>query len=137
MRIKKTSETAPIQAQVVDSLSGSSTTDAPSVHAVNEGLKWKLLQQVTGTTHISLPSTFNELLVVGEVTTYHITYTINIPYDYLEPTQTKQYITGYYAASQDNGIYNILATQSELYLSSVKVGGSDKKSVTTTTVYYR
>lgn len=104
---------------------------------VSNSNTWNYLTQVTGTTHISLPSTFNELLVVGEVTTYHITYTINIPYDYLEPTQTKQYITGYYAASQDNGIYNILATQSELYLSSVKVGGNDKKSVTTTTVYYR
>jgi len=137
MRIKKTSETAPIQAQVVDSLSGNSTTDAPSVHAVNEGLKWKLLQQVTGTTHINLPATFNELLVVGEVTQYHITYTINIPYDYLEPTQEKQYISGYYSGSGDNGIYNIIANQSELYLEASKVAGADKKSTTTTTVYYR
>ena len=137
MRIKKTSETAPIQAQVVDSLSGNSTTDAPSVHAVNEGLKWKFLQQVTGTTHINLPATFNELLVVGEVTSYNIHYTINIPYVCLEETRFGQYINGYYSNSSDSGMYDVMANQSELYLEASKVVGADKKSGTTTTVYYR
>ena len=98
---------------------------------------WNYLQQVTGTTHISLPATFNELLVVGEIPAYHIVYTINIPYDYLEPTQKKQYITGYYSGSQDNGIYDVLANQSELYLTNSKIGGANKMNDTNTTVYYR
>ena len=136
MRIKKTSETAPIQAQVVDSLSGNSTTDAPSVHAVNEGLKWKLLQQVTGTTHISLPASFNEILVVGETINY-ITYTINIPYNYLEQTQEKQYLAGYYSGTGDNGVYIVKAKLSELYLTTSKVGGNSQINATATTVYYR
>ena len=38
MRIKKVTETTPVQAEVVDSLNGNSTTNAPSVRAVNEGL---------------------------------------------------------------------------------------------------
>lgn len=38
MRIKKVTQTTPIQAEVVDSLDGNSTTNAPSVRAVNEGL---------------------------------------------------------------------------------------------------
>lgn len=38
MRIKKVSETTPIQAQVVDNLNGSSTTDAPSQRAVKEAV---------------------------------------------------------------------------------------------------
>ena len=33
-RIKKIAQTTPIQAEVIDSLDGNSTTDAPSVHAV-------------------------------------------------------------------------------------------------------
>ena len=36
MRIKKVTQTTPIQAEVVDSLDGNSTTNAPSVRAVNE-----------------------------------------------------------------------------------------------------
>lgn len=36
MKIKKVSETAPIQAQVVDSMSGTSRVDAPSVNAVKD-----------------------------------------------------------------------------------------------------
>ena len=38
MRIKKVTQTTPVQAEVVDSLDGNSTTNAPSVRAVNEGL---------------------------------------------------------------------------------------------------
>lgn len=63
MRIKKVSETTPIQAQVVDSLDGSSTTDAPSVHAVNEGIN--NLKPITlynntsgGTSPITLSDTY-------------------------------------------------------------------------------
>lgn len=36
--IKKISEVTPLNGEVVDSLSGSSTTNAPSIRAVNEGL---------------------------------------------------------------------------------------------------
>ena len=36
MRIRKVNQTTPTQAQVIDSLSGNSTTDAPSIHAVKE-----------------------------------------------------------------------------------------------------
>lgn len=104
---------------------------------VSNSNTWNYLTQVTGTTHINLPATFNELLVVGEVTTYHIVYTINIPYDYLEPTQKKQYINGYHSNSGDSGMYDVMANQSELYLEASKVAGSDKVNVTTTTVYYR
>lgn len=38
MRIQKVSQTTPIQAQVIDNLDGSSTTDAPSVRAVKEAV---------------------------------------------------------------------------------------------------
>ena len=38
MRIKKVSQTTPTQAQVVDSLDGSSTTDAPSIHTIKNTL---------------------------------------------------------------------------------------------------
>ena len=38
MRIKKVTQTTPIQAEVVDSLDGNSTTNAPSVHAVKSGI---------------------------------------------------------------------------------------------------
>lgn len=46
MRIKKVTETTPVQAEVVDSLDGNSTTNAPSVRAVNEefsNVKGKIL----------------------------------------------------------------------------------------------
>ena len=42
MRIKKVTQTTPVQAEVVDSLDGNSTTNAPSVRAVNE-IKGKIL----------------------------------------------------------------------------------------------
>lgn len=103
---------------------------------VSNSNTWNYLTQVTGTTHISLPASFNEILVVGETINY-ITYTINIPYNYLEQTQEKQYLAGYYSGTGDNGCYIIKANQSELYLTNSKVGGTDKINVTTTTVYYR
>ena len=46
MRIKKVTETTPVQAEVVDSLDGNSTTNPPSVRAVNEefsNVKGKIL----------------------------------------------------------------------------------------------
>lgn len=51
MRIKKVTETTPVQAEVVDSLDGNSTTNAPSVRAVNDGLldKYSTDEQVIGT----------------------------------------------------------------------------------------
>ena len=51
MRIKKVTQTTPIQAEVVDSLDGNSTTNAPSVRAVNDGLldKYSTEEQVIGT----------------------------------------------------------------------------------------
>lgn len=41
--IIKASTTTPVQAEVIDSLDGNSTTNAPSVHAVNDGLKNKII----------------------------------------------------------------------------------------------
>lgn len=38
MRIKKIGQSTPVTGQIIDSLSGSSTTNAPSIRAVNEGL---------------------------------------------------------------------------------------------------
>lgn len=51
MRIKKVTQTTPIQAEVIDSLDGDSTTNAPSVRAVNEGLleKYSTEEKVIGT----------------------------------------------------------------------------------------
>lgn len=51
MRIKKVTETTPVQAEVVDSLDGNSTTNAPSIRAVNDGLldKYSIDEQVIGT----------------------------------------------------------------------------------------
>lgn len=51
MRIKKVKQTTPIQAEVVDSLDGNSTTNAPSVRAVNDGLldKYSAEEQRIGT----------------------------------------------------------------------------------------
>ena len=47
MRIKKVTQTTPIQAEVVDSLNGNSTTNAPSVRAVNEGIE-NILNKLVG-----------------------------------------------------------------------------------------
>ena len=51
MRIKKVTQTTPVQAEVVDSLDGNSTTNAPSVRAVNDGLldKYSTDEQRIGT----------------------------------------------------------------------------------------
>lgn len=38
MRIKKIGQSTPVTGQIIDSLNGSSTTNAPSIRAVNEGL---------------------------------------------------------------------------------------------------
>lgn len=43
MRIKKVTQTTPIQAEVVDSLDGNSTTNVPSVRAVNDKMKGTVL----------------------------------------------------------------------------------------------
>lgn len=104
---------------------------------VSNSNTWNYLQQVTGTTHINLPAKFNELLAITEETTYHITYTFNIPYDYLEETQVKQYINGYYSGNTDNGVTILGAKQSEIYITTAKIGGTNVINRTNLTVYYR
>lgn len=51
MRIKKIGQSTPVTGQIIDSLSGSSTTNAPSIRAVNEALND--VQRLTNVTYNS------------------------------------------------------------------------------------
>lgn len=49
MRIKKIGQSTPVTGQIIDSLNGNSTTNAPSIRAVNEALSYSTSEKKIGT----------------------------------------------------------------------------------------
>lgn len=136
-RIKKIAQTTPIQAEVIDSLDGNSTTDAPSVNAVKkifDKFDWLLVGKTTGTTKLQLPETFNELYVETNVNEVNLLF--NIPRATLSTTE-KPFYNGYYFVAENSRAVMIQATTTQIHLSVAYDNLGDKTGTSTMTVYYR
>ena len=133
--IKKTSETTPTMASVVNA-TNSSTTDAYSCNYINNALEWKYLGSANGTTKLDLPENFNEL----EVYVYNSmseNYPIHIVKGMLD-TSTKSFKNGHFIhATNNSGAVQVSCTSTQVWLGYCYLVGSDYTSSSTIYVYYR
>ena len=108
---------------------------------VNNSFQWKLIGSATGTTPITLPSNFSEILVVVKMNDYF--YNFNIPKLYLDETN-KTFCHG--QGLNPGGAYYL--TQIKILISINNVALSDARtssnasitnniSTAITTAYYR
>lgn len=101
------------------------------------GTKWNLLASTTGTTHISLPSTFNELYIeTGLSTNNLLRFSFNVLRETLSNT-TKGFRNGYYANQTAYGIVEIDINLSEVWIRVSELDGQSVISNSPITVYYR
>ena len=109
------------------------------------GSEWKLAGSAIGTNSISLPTTFNELLVVAEATESGFSPTLDmypictatIPKQALSSTNKYYALTNFNTNTSKEGYCEIYANLSSLNLYVWFSNAIDIKSYATTTVYYR
>ena len=106
------------------------------INEQNNNLDWKLCQTATGSSSISLPSKFREILISVEY--INNKWTVNIPYiDFSETTKT--YYTGHDASGRNSAYSAIIINANivELALSTVVWKAENVTSNCTISVYYR
>ena len=107
-----------------------------SVDTLNSNLQWKLLGSATGTTHISLPSNFSELLVDLGINNRAQSYSFSLIKNQLSDT-VKRYRNGQYKSASAYAYAEIIVSLSEVYLSDARYNGTDYTSASVIDVYYR
>lgn len=112
-----------------------STTDTYSCDYVNNLHEWKYLGEKTGTTSISLPSSFDELLIY----IYHSSINqVQVIFNKSVLSSTAyECKTGYYITSANCCGASVSATTTNAYLNYVYIGSADKTSQSKIYVYYR
>ena len=106
------------------------------VSALNSKIAWKLKDTATGTSSISLPSSFDELLVVVNYNDNR--FTIHIPALYLSENDTKRFRSGAYLSSTTNYGCSVTATaKASIALTNFYSNSTDVTSSSTISVYYR
>ena len=109
---------------------------ATSVTELNSNMEWKLVEEVTGTTLVTLPISFNEILVIATRSDGNVSVQLNVPYIALFDT-TK----GFHAGAYGNDTYNTLAvfliSKTEINLNEFRNNASDSTNSAKTRVYYR
>lgn len=105
-------------------------------HIMPKDNEWIPLVSKTGTEKITLPSSFNELLVYVNVDgVFNMQFTFAKVY--LSPTY-KAFRTGYYLApSSSSSFVRLFVSTTSFYLDVAYVDSSDCASSTITTIYYR
>lgn len=101
---------------------------------INERLEWKLVGTATGTGSVSLPDTFNELII--EIKYWETCGLFNMPYASLS-SEEKYYLNGFYGASTSYGYFYISVTSSEVKIFEVYFNGVNVTSECAITVYKR
>ena len=136
MRIKKVSQTTTTQAQIVDGYS-ESKIDGYSCDYANGLVEWKYLGSVTGTTEITLPENFNELIILVERTSNNF-YQYTIPKVMLTDTY-KGFTHGYCITEQNNsGAASMSVKLTKAKINWVYASGAvDVTSTSKLYVYYR
>ena len=110
--------------------------EADAINALNSKIAWKLKDTATGTSSISLPSSFDELLVVVNYNDNR--FTIHIPALYLSENDTKRFRSGAYLSSTTNyGCSVSVTAKSSIALTNFYSNSTDVTSSCTISVYYR
>lgn len=120
----------------ISNSAGTSQTIGYSQKYINDSLKWKLVQEVSGQTQITLPSSWNEILVVAWLNgdTFK-NFTLIIPYG--APTDT-HYRLSYYGTSNDNvNIGYYYSSSNKINMGWFNVNNVNQSANGKTQVYYR
>ncbi len=125
----------------IGNLSNLNTTEKSNlVGAINEVTTkqaWNLVDSKTGDTNITLPNSFNELLIIVAVgNNVNVYFTFNIPYQILG-SSVKGFNSGYYQNSSISSICRVLVSKTSANLTIAYLNGQDKLSTSITTIYYR
>lgn len=103
---------------------------------VNNLLKWKLVASVTGNTPVSLPSTWNEIMIVSNYNDVWKGFTLVIPYG--APNNMVYRLSYYGGASDFINIGYSYGTNNDIVLNFYNINeSSGTLSNVTTSVYYR
>ena len=101
-------------------------------------MNWKLVGSATGTTRISLPDNWSELLIYAVDKDYQQAYTFNVVKGVLDlVTSNRSLIGGGYNTNASYWM-GVNVSDTEVWLSSATAnGGTDRKASVTVRVYYK
>lgn len=98
---------------------------------------WKLVGSATGTTPISLPTDWSELLIYAVDMSYLQSYSFNVTRDVLDIVSTRPFVGGGYSSSAQYWM-TVKCSETSVSLSSALAnGGTDRKSNVQVRVYYK
>lgn len=104
---------------------------------INLALTWKLAGNATGSSTITLPASFNELLcIITMNANASVVIPINIPKIALSSTD-KGFNGGYYEGASVNAHARVTANAGTINLVIAKLNGSDVLNNSSIEVYYR
>lgn len=105
---------------------------------INSILQWNYLGSKSGSTAMTLPTNFNELLCIVKAwdSNENLYFSINIPYAILSTTEIG-FNNGYYATAQGNSYCRVMAKKTSVYTSACYVNGSNTLSSSKLYIYYR
>lgn len=98
---------------------------------------WKLVGSATGTTSISLPANWSELLIFAVDTGYKQTYTFNVAREAMDIIDTRPLFNGGYSGSAQYWMGVSVSTTTVQLNVAIANGSTDRKSNTQTRVFYR
>lgn len=109
---------------------------------IKNDMTWKLVDSKTGTSAITLPSDYNELLVCCTYlhdNYFDYTFSIAIPKSeiYERTGIQRRFFDGYSASGRSNVMIRFANDRSKVELVEMYIDGSNRTSATTTRVYYR
>lgn len=107
-----------------------------TIKAITAGAKeWTLKGTATGKTAITMPTDFNEILLVGKMGAYY--WTSVVPKDEISDTAILPRSASYYNASANAFITWRVTTSTAILELCSENSGTDKSSATTVKLYYR
>ena len=115
-------------------------TEDISISELNRKTKWKLLSNTLGSTAVSLPGNYEELLVlaIADSTDNYSKYSITIPHEILSAQQeTHRFKAGSYASANYNSEVLIGASEDAIRLLSFYINGNNRVDTCAMRVYYR
>lgn len=115
-------------------------TEDISISDLNRKTKWKLLSNTLGSTAVSLPGNYEELLVlaIADSTDNYSKYSITIPHEILSAQQeTHRFKAGSYASANYNSEVLIGASEDAIRLLSFYISGNNRVDTCAMRVYYR
>ena len=111
------------------------------VNAINEvhgRTIWKLVNSATGTNKITLPTNYDEILVICHDTEHNLNESVLIPKLFIDAFPTEQsFNSGYGQQGGYMGRMNLRVYNGKVWLYDMWVNTENVSSVTTTYCYYR